>query len=135
MYKRINGAAASAITLTGEAVSQLKGEIGRWVPIAMKTIGAGAALVGIRDSGRRIAKAVRHNPVATTTTIAVAIGAGVGLWLLNRNRQRRDYDEKLHEQHHTPIEVEPVRVEPAPVRRSRKPSTRARTARKPAPSA
>ncbi|HEV2607746.1 MAG TPA: hypothetical protein VGT79_07170 [Xanthomonadaceae bacterium] len=109
MNNLITDTTSNALSLAGDAASRMRNGVARWVPAAVKTVAAGANLVVLRDGSRKIAKAVRRNPVTTAATMTVAVGAGVALWLLRRNRQQRGLDEKMR-----PLEVEAVRVERKP---------------------
>lgn len=112
MNNLITETTSNALSLAGDAASRMRNGVTRWVPAAAKTVAAGVNLVVLRDGSRKIAKAVRRNPVATAATMTVAVGAGVALWLLRRNRQQRGLDEKMR-----PLEVEAVRVERKPARK------------------
>ena len=109
MTNLISNTASTALSLAGNAASHVKdgvrNGVARWVPSAVRAIGAGANLVVLRDGSRKIAKAVKRNPATTAAALTVAVGAGVALWVLRRNRQRRGLDEQMRT-----IEVEPVRV-------------------------
>jgi hypothetical protein len=109
MNNLITDTTSNALSLAGDAAARMRSGVARWVPAAVKTVAAGANLVVLRDGSRKVANAVRRNPVATAATMTVAVGAGVALWLLRRNKQRRGLDEKMR-----PIEVEAVRVERKP---------------------
>lgn len=106
MNNLITDTTSNALSLAGDAASRVRNGVARWVPAAVKTVAAGANLVVLRDGSRKIAKAVRRNPVATAAAMTVAVGAGVALWLLRRNRQQRARDERMR-----PLKVEAVRVE------------------------
>jgi hypothetical protein len=112
MKNLITDTASSALILAGHAASRVRNGVARWVPGAVKAIAAGANLVVLRDGSRKVAKAVRRNPVATAAAVTVAVGAGVGLWLLRRNKQRRGLDETMRT-----IEVEAVRIPRQPPRK------------------
>ncbi|HTD28415.1 MAG TPA: hypothetical protein VK660_03410 [Xanthomonadaceae bacterium] len=112
MKNLITDTASSALILAGDAASRVRNGVARWVPGAVKAIAAGANLVVLRDGSRKVAKAVRRNPVATAAAVTVAVGAGVGLWLLRRNKQRRGLDETMRT-----IEVEAVRIPRQPPRK------------------
>jgi hypothetical protein len=116
MNKFINGAASGALTLAGDAASRAKHGMSRWIAGAASAIGTGANLVVLRDGGKRVAGAVRRNPVTTAAAVTVAVGAGVALWVLRRNKQRRSLDEVMAGQAE-PIEVESTRVARKPARR------------------
>jgi hypothetical protein len=109
MTNLISNTASTALSLASSAASHVKdgvrNGVARWVPSAVRAIGAGANLVVLRDGSRRIAKAVKRNPATTAAALTVAVGAGVALWVLRRNHQRRGLDEQMRT-----IEVEPVRV-------------------------
>jgi hypothetical protein len=109
MNNSITRTASNALTLAGGAAMQLKdgvrNGVARWVPGAVKAIGAGAQLAVLRDGGRKVAKVAKRNPASTASVVAAAAGAGVALWLMRRNKQRRGLDEEMRT-----IEVKPVRV-------------------------
>ncbi len=109
MSNPITRTASTAMSLAGDAALQLKegvrNGVARWVPSAVKAIGAGAQLAVLRDGGRKVAKVVKRNPATTAAVVAVAAGAGVALWVLRRNKQRRGLDEEMRT-----IEVKPVRI-------------------------
>ena len=109
MSNPITRTASSAMSLAGDAASHLKSGVARWVPGAVKAIGAGAQLAVLRDGSRKVAKAVKRNPVTTVAVVAAATGAGIALWMMRRNKQRRGLDEELRA-----IEVKPVRVPRTP---------------------
>ena len=100
------------------ALGGIKGGVARWVPSAVKAVGIGAQLAVLRDGSRKVVKAAKRNPVATTAIVAAAVGAGIALWLMRRNRQRRGYDEELRMINLDGLEVGPAprkRVTPRPV--------------------
>jgi len=109
MNNLISNTASSALSLAGDAASRVRKGVARWVPSAVRAIGAGANLVVLRDGSRKAVRAVKRNPVTTAAVVTVAVGAGVALWLLRRNKQQRGFDEKMRT-----IEVEAVRVERKP---------------------
>jgi hypothetical protein len=113
MNHSIMRTASTALSLAGGAASQLKdgvrNGVARWVPTAVKAVSAGAQLAVLRDGSRKVAKAVKRNPVATAAVVAAAAGAGVALWLMRRNKQQRGYDEELRAS-----EVKSVRAPRAP---------------------
>jgi hypothetical protein len=125
MSNSITRTASTALSLATGTASQLKNSVhdgvSRWVPALVKAVGAGANLLVLRDGGRKVAKVVRRNPVATSVAVAVAAGAGIALWVLRRNRQRRGLDETMRT-----IEVKSVRVahKPASKRVPRKAATK-----------
>lgn len=86
--------------------------VARWVPSAVKAVGIGAQLAVLRDGSRKVVKAARSNPVATTAIVAAAVGAGIALWLMRRNRPGRGYHEELRM-----INLEGLEIEPAPRKR------------------
>lgn len=117
MVNSITRTASTALNFAGGAATHIKDGVARWVPGAIKAIGAGAQLAVLRDGGRKVAKVVKRNPVATATVVAAAAGAGLALWLMRRNRTRRALDEEMRS-----IEVKPERVKrtrpPARVRKA-----------------
>ena len=127
MNKFINGTASSAMTLASDAASRLRDGVGRWVPGAMRAIGAGTNLVVLHNGSKKIAAAVRRNPVTAAATVTAAVGAGVALWILQRSRRRalEGADGKA------PIEVTPVRVGRKPAKRTARKTTWRKTASKP----
>jgi len=125
MNNSITRTASTALSLAGGAATQLKdgvrNGVARWVPGALKAVSAGAQLAVLRDGSRKMAKAVKRNPVATAAVVAAAAGAGVALWLMRRNKQRRGYDEELRTHEAKSVRAERV---PASKRTSRKKATK-----------
>lgn len=85
----------TASAALGGVKDGMRNGVARWVPSAVKAVGIGAQLAVLRDGSRKVVKAAKRNPVATTAIVAAAVGAGIALWLMRRNRQRRGYDEEL----------------------------------------
>ncbi len=109
MNNSIMRTASNALSVAGGAASHLKdgvrSRVARWVPMAIKAVGAGAQIAVLRDGSRKAVKVVKRNPAATAAVVAAAAGAGVALWLMRRNKQRRGLDEELRT-----IEIKPVRA-------------------------
>jgi len=95
----------------------MKGGVARWVPSAVKAVGIGAQLAVLRDGSRKVVKAAKRNPVATTAIVAAAVGAGIALWLMRRNRQPRGYDEELRMINLDGLRLDETSMEPAPRQR------------------
>ncbi len=105
MSNPITRTASTALSLAGGAASTVRNGVARWVPGAVKAIGAGAQLAVLRDGSRKVASAVKRNPATTAAVVAAAAGAGVALWLMRRNKQRRGADEDMRT-----IEVKAKRI-------------------------
>ncbi len=109
MNTSITRNASTALAMAGNAAVHLKdgvrSSVARWIPMAVKAIGAGAQIAVLRDGSRKAVKVARRNPAATAAVVAAAAGAGVALWLMRRNKQRRGLDEEMRT-----IEIKPVRA-------------------------
>jgi hypothetical protein len=127
---KFNETASSAMTLASDTASRLKEGMGRWVPGAMKAIGTGTNLIVLHSGSKKIAGAMRRNPLITAAAATATVGAGVALWILKRNRQRAlDQSEAAL---NAPLEVKPVRVGRKPAQRTARKASSRKVAAKPA---
>ncbi len=126
MNNSITRTASTALTMAGDAAVHLKdgvrSRVARWIPMAVKAVGAGAQIAVLRDGSRKAVKVVKRNPAATAVVVAAATGAGVALWLMRRNKQRRGLDEEMRS-----IEIKPVRTARSRVAASKRTSPKPAT--------
>ena len=111
---KLNGTASSAMILATDAASRLRDGVSRWVPGAIKAIGAGTNLVVLGSGSRKIVGAVRRNPVTAAIAVTAAVGTGMALWIVKRNKRAFEATEGASK---APIEVKSVRVGRKPARR------------------